>query len=74
MEEAIVDGVNGFSTDTGKPEALAQKITLFRKDPTLAGKFSEQSYTTFINNFTVEVLGKQTLKVYRDVINDSKKD
>ncbi|QED37442.1 glycosyltransferase family 4 protein [Antarcticibacterium arcticum] len=72
VEDAIVDGENGFSTPVGEPEALAQKIKLLKEDPALAQKFRELSYTTFLNNFTAEVLGKQTLKIYEDVINDYK--
>ncbi len=72
VEDAIIDGENGFSTAVGKPAELAEKIKLFIEDPALAQKFKELSYTTFINNFTAEVLGKQTLKIYEDVIKNFK--
>lgn len=72
VEEAIIDGVNGFSTSIKHPEALAEKIKILKDDPAMAGKFSKLAYATFIENFTAEVLGKQTLKVYEDVIIDYK--
>ena len=66
--EAIEDGINGFSTNVGNYKKLAKKIKRLWSNNELQQTFATRSYSKFQKNFTVEQLGKETLKVYQEVL------
>ncbi|HET7361013.1 MAG TPA: glycosyltransferase family 4 protein, partial [Salinimicrobium sp.] len=72
VEEVIEDGINGFSVDVGDADGLAKKIIMFKNNPGLSEEFKEKSYTLFLNKFTAQQLGENTLKVYQDLILNKK--
>ncbi len=68
VNEAITDGVSGFISEIGDYNNLADKIELLLNDESLKNSFKEISYQKFLNNFTSEKLGKNTYKVYNEVL------
>lgn len=68
VDEVIKDGYNGFKTEIKQPRELAKKIHIFVTNPDLAEKFRERSYKMFLETFTAERLGRDTLKVYEDML------
>lgn len=66
--EAIEDGINGFIADVEDYNTLANKIEILLKEDSLKSSFKEISYYKFLNNFTTEKLGKNTYKVYQEVL------
>ncbi len=72
VEEVIEDGVNGFSTEIRDATQLAEKILKFKRTPELKKQFSELSYNIFLQKFTADQLGKNTLAVYKKLITEYK--
>lgn len=72
VDEVIENGKNGFYVPTEDPEALAESMADFIKNPDLAQKFGERSFEKFQNSFTAEHLGKNTYEVYRELLNSKK--
>tara|TARA_B100000809_G_scaffold226875_1_gene238825 strand:+ start:17698 stop:18807 length:1110 start_codon:yes stop_codon:yes gene_type:complete len=68
VSEAITDGVNGFISEIEDYKTLANKIEILLNDTSLQDSFKEISYQRFLNNFTSEKLGKNTYKVYQEVL------
>lgn len=77
VDEIIENGVNGFYTEVGDYESLAEKIKIFKETPRFHTEFPEKSHQIFQKKFTAEKLGKSTFKVYQDMLQEranSKKD
>ena len=68
--EAIEDGTNGYITQVGDYQNLARKIKILIEDKALQTKFAELSYAKFLNSFTTNHLGTETLKVYQSVLEE----
>ncbi|MDT0650159.1 glycosyltransferase family 4 protein [Autumnicola edwardsiae] len=73
VDEVIKDGHNGFTAEVKDPEKLAEKLYKFINNPELAEKFRERSYNIFLEKFTAEQLGKNTLKVYQDLLANTRR-
>jgi len=69
VNEVIKDGINGFSSNIEDFNDLAIKVLLLVNNSELKNIFADKSYEVFLNNFTTELLGKNTLNVYKEVIN-----
>lgn len=72
VEEIIEDGKNGFSAEVGDYKRLAEKVVAFKNNPEYQKSFSERSHEIFLNKFTAEQLGKNTYKLYLDLLEEKK--
>lgn len=72
VSEAIENGVNGFVTNVGDYNSLAEKIELLYNNDSLMNSFKEVSYNKFLKMFTTEKLGINTFEVYKEVLGLSK--
>ncbi len=72
VTEIIEDGVNGFVADIGDCVVLADKIEILLQSESLKESFSEISFNKFLESFTAEKLGQNTLHVYENVLNKTK--
>ena len=70
IDEAIEDGVNGFSVPVGDYKELAEKLIILKENKELREQFRKKSYERFISDFTAEKLGKETYRVYNSLMND----
>ncbi len=68
VEEVIENGRNGFFVEPENPEALAQKLIEFIRNPELEKQFGDLSFEKYRNEFTAEHLGKKTLDVYKELV------
>jgi glycosyltransferase involved in cell wall biosynthesis len=71
VNEAIEDGVNGYIAEVGDYNMLADKIESLLENDSLKRSFVEISYQKFLESFTTQKLGENTLRVYKDVISKS---
>jgi glycosyltransferase involved in cell wall biosynthesis len=71
VNEAIKNGVNGFISEIEDYNDLADKIEILLNDESLKKSFTEISYQKFLNNFTSEKLGRNTYKVYQEVLDEN---
>lgn len=67
IDEVIVDGVTGFKVEVGDYQALATKIIELANNPELKEQFRERSLKLYHDRFTSEMLGKNTLEVYKNI-------
>lgn len=70
MPELIEDQKNGFLCAVKDVSCLSNKIETLIKNPQLRSQFGEAVYDKLMRNFTGENLATETLKVYKEVIND----
>ncbi|MCP9201087.1 glycosyltransferase family 4 protein [Gramella sp. GC03-9] len=68
VEEAIEDGVNGFSSPVNDFHQLAQKLIALKENNSLREQFKQKSYDRFISDFTADKLGKETFMAYESLI------
>lgn len=68
VDEVIVDGINGFTTEIKSPKMLAEKLLILKEDRSLRENFANKSYERFISNFTAEILGKKTYEIYKGLL------
>ncbi len=62
--EVVDDGINGFLVPVKNSEILAQKIKLLIQDEELRVKMGENSRNKALNEFDIDIIVKQYLKVY----------
>jgi len=67
VDEAIEDGVNGYIAEIGDYNMLANKIELLLDNDSLKRSFKEISYQKFLDSFTTQKLGENTLQIYKEV-------
>lgn len=73
VDEVIEDGINGFSAEVGDYKSLAEKIKKFKETPELHAQFPERSHEIFQKKFTAEQLGRNTFRVYQDLLKEKAK-
>ena len=66
--EAVNDGENGFLAAIGNANQLADKVETLINNDELQKEFSEKSYQLYLQLFTIESLGINTLKIYKEVL------
>lgn len=66
--DQIEDGINGFIVPFDDPEALAERLKQLLKDEHLRSNMSAAAITTAQQKFTVERMIRDTIAVYREVI------
>lgn len=70
VDEIIEDGKNGFSAEVGDYKSLAEKIIAFKNNPEFQKSFPEKSHEIFLEKFTAEQLGKNTFRLYRELLEE----
>lgn len=70
IPEAITDGETGFLNDVGDFEGLANNLKTLLSDDSKKEIFAERSYTILMERFTSRQLAKNTLDLYKEVINE----
>lgn len=71
IPEAITDEENGFLADIGDYETLAKKLNRLINEPSLNQKFIEKSRQLLHEKFDAKICAKQTLDLYKEIINES---
>jgi glycosyltransferase involved in cell wall biosynthesis len=69
--DVVRDGVNGFLVPPKDPDALAKAITVLLKNPILRMRMGKRGREIVVREFPVELVGNQTLAVYRELLQDS---
>lgn len=64
----IENGVNGFIVPRCCPEKLAEKVKFFITNPLERESFGQKARKTAIENLDIEVIAKQHMEAYLDVI------
>src|SRR5690606_3426336 len=67
IPEVIVDGENGFLTEIGDVQTLAEKCLLLVNNKDLANNFKEKSFTIVKNNFDLKNLEENYFKFYTNL-------
>jgi len=70
--DIIEDGVNGFLVPPADAKSMAEAIMRIFKDTQLARELAENAYTKVKEKYNVELMVKNTLDVYREVLNNFK--
>ncbi len=66
--EVIVDAENGFLAEVGDFKTLAEKIKLLLENPELQSQFREKSFNLVFEKFSTTQTAKNTLEIYKSVI------
>jgi len=69
--EVVRDGENGFLVPPKDPDALAKAITVLLKNPILRTRMGKRGREIVVREFPVELVGNQTLAVYRELLQNS---
>jgi glycosyltransferase involved in cell wall biosynthesis len=67
--ECVVDGLNGFLVPVKNAEALADAIEVLLNDKDLRVRMGEASRVKMLSELSLEMVIKQTLGFYKDVLN-----
>lgn len=65
--ELVVTGKNGILFPTNDSNALADAIRQIKENPALISQYQQGAKETYENGFTVEMMAKNTEKVYEDL-------
>ena len=66
--ELVKTGKNGIVFPTNDSDALANAIQKLQETPTLISQYGKGAKETYLGGFTVEMMAKNTEKVYEDLI------
>lgn len=70
ISEIIKNGENGFLTEIGDYNKLADGVIKLNTDDKLVKKFTKRSYEQVIKDFSISEMAKRTHKVYETVLNE----
>lgn len=70
IPEIIEHGINGYLAPKHDDNSLAQCILKLLKDADLRTKFVNAAYKKLVENFTTAQMVKQTVEIYKEVLND----
>jgi glycosyltransferase involved in cell wall biosynthesis len=73
IPSVIDDSKNGFLVKMGDLKELRDKLLIVLKDDKLAKKFGEAARKKVVENFSLEKMINDTIKVYEEVINESRR-
>lgn len=68
----IEDNITGFLVKKEDVKALAEKIIFVLTSPKISERVVENAYKKFLTEYTVEKMGAEVAKWYRDTIHESK--
>ncbi len=71
IPDAVVDGTTGFLIEAGDIDALAAAMSRFIDNPELVGIMGERAHDRAKEFFDIQVIGKQLMGIYLDVLLDS---
>ena len=69
--EAVKDGINGLLVPPRDASALANAIDRLLRDPDLCDRFSQASRKMAVEEFSREIVNKQTLELYATVLRET---
>ncbi len=69
ISEAVEHEINGLLASVYDTESLTKYIFQLSENPQLSKKFTEISYKKLLEMFTTSIMAKQTLNVYKTVLN-----
>jgi glycosyltransferase involved in cell wall biosynthesis len=69
--DVVRDGENGFLVPPKDPDVLAKAITVLLKNPILRMRMGKRGREIVVREFPVELVGNQTLAVYRELLQNS---
>ena len=70
--EIVRDGENGFLIPPKDPGALAKAIRVLLEDPVLRRRMGKRGREIVVREFSAELVARQTLAVYRDLLETSR--
>ena len=65
--EIIINKVNGYISNIGDYQNLANQIITLVNSPKLSDEFTERSFQKLIPNFTIQTMAKNMLNVYNEI-------
>ena len=68
ISEVVEHGVNAYLAPAGDPEALGKQVLALLGDPEKINQFKEMGFQKLFPTFTSENMGRQTLKVYQELL------
>jgi glycosyltransferase involved in cell wall biosynthesis len=71
IPEVVKDGVSGLLAEAGDAVSLTKCMARLAVDINMRDKMSRAAYQDYLDRFTVEVMTKESLKLYRKVIRTS---
>ncbi len=71
IPEAIEHDINGLLAPVYDSKTLTDHIITLSKDPQLQEEFIQKSYEKLMKNFTTSAMAKQTLEVYKTILDDA---
>ncbi|PIQ85321.1 MAG: lipopolysaccharide heptosyltransferase II, partial [Candidatus Omnitrophica bacterium CG11_big_fil_rev_8_21_14_0_20_43_6] len=70
--DIIEDGKNGLLVPPADDKSMAEAVIRIFKDPKLARELAQDAYAKVKEKYNVELMVKNTLEVYREVLNNFK--
>ena len=70
--EIVRDGENGFLIPPKDPDALAKAIRVLLENPILRKRMGRQGREIVVREYSVELVGRQTLAVYQALLEQSR--
>lgn len=64
----VKNGITGLVVEPGSPAALANALNALCNDPSKRNSMARQGYLRYRNNFSIETVSSQILKLYHSVI------
>ena len=72
IPETVIEGETGYLVPVGDDIAFADRITKLINDDNLRKKMSDNAYNYAKRNFNLEVVSKQHIEFYEEIVNDWK--
>jgi len=67
IPEAVIDEETGLLANIGDYQKLGNKVHKVLNNENLKNKLVNQAYQRLLDNFTIEILAKNTLKLYTEI-------
>jgi len=64
IPDVILEGKNGYLSDPGNPQSIAEKISLLANDKKLRDRLGKQGRDYIINKFSWEVKAREHIEIY----------
>lgn len=72
-KDVVEDGLNGFTVPTNNPQALSEAMEKLILDGNLRVKMGKLSRQIAIKEFSMDIIFKDTINIYRQLLNNGRK-
>lgn len=71
ITESVIDGLNGFIVDSGRPDQIVEKLLYLNNNPNERKRMASASRTLYEQRFTAEKLADNYSDIFNTVINQN---